>query len=142
MRISDWSSDVCSSDLLLRDEGADVRVHPARDGQEDATVARDGGMIAQHPFEAGEVCRRGMGTLDDLRQLARVATSTMLRAQRPMATMLARDTCPASSTNSQSKACICWRRAKKKAVPPTTLDSASSGSSLVVVRVMPGQSAG
>src|SRR3546814_5580125 len=58
---------------LLRDEGADVRVHPARDGQEDATVARDGGMIAQHPFEAGEVCRRGMGTLDDLRQLARVA---------------------------------------------------------------------
>src|SRR3546814_4393815 len=101
MRISDWSSDVCSSDLgsdflrrdlgiamvgdrhpegpglrtgrsphrlprrlwlagkpafidLLRDEGADVRVHPARDGQEDATVARDGGMIAQHPFEAGE----------------------------------------------------------------------------------------
>src|SRR3546814_9701616 len=107
MRISDWSSDVCSSDLLgialvgdrhpegpglrtgrsphrlprrlwlagkpafidlLRDEGADVRVHPARDGQEDATVARDGGMIAQHPFEAGEVCRRGMGTLDDLRQ--------------------------------------------------------------------------
>src|SRR3546814_5081405 len=102
MRISDWSSDVCSSDLpegpglrtgrsphrlprrlwlagkpafidLPRDEGADVRVHPARDGQEDATVARDGGMIAQHPFEAGEVCRRGMGTLDDLRQLARVA---------------------------------------------------------------------
>src|SRR3546814_15638156 len=44
---------------LLRDEGADVRVHPARDGQEGATVAREGGMSAQHPFEACEVGRLG-----------------------------------------------------------------------------------
>src|SRR3546814_6808623 len=39
MRISDWSSDVCSSDLLVRDrdlavEGADVRIGAGRFGRD------------------------------------------------------------------------------------------------------------
>ncbi len=58
---------------LIGNEPADLWVHPARDGQEDAPVRRYGGIFAQHPLEAGEACRFGMRALDDLRQLARIA---------------------------------------------------------------------
>ena len=58
---------------LIRDEAADLGMHPARDGQEDAAVRRHGRVVAQHPVEAGEVRGFGMRALDHLRQLARIA---------------------------------------------------------------------
>ena len=55
-------------------------------------------------------------TLDTF-MAGRSPTSTMFRAARPMATMLARPTCPASSTKSQSRVCSNSGREKKNAVP-------------------------
>src|SRR3546814_15493524 len=50
MRISDWSSDVCSSDLLLADEAfGRPAVHRVARGREHALVERGGGI----EFEEG-----------------------------------------------------------------------------------------
>src|SRR3546814_6130155 len=38
MRISDWSSDVCSSDLLHQSDTSVVPVHQRRDGQADRQI--------------------------------------------------------------------------------------------------------
>src|SRR3546814_6104684 len=42
MRISDWSSDVCSSDLTDADDAADTLVYTLVSGPEGATVSADG----------------------------------------------------------------------------------------------------
>src|SRR3546814_3523959 len=42
MRISDWSSDVCSSDLTDADDAADTLVYTLVSGPEGATVSEDG----------------------------------------------------------------------------------------------------
>src|SRR3546814_11279431 len=38
MRISDWSSDVCSSDLIYRDPSVTVRVERSRDTRRNSTI--------------------------------------------------------------------------------------------------------
>src|SRR3546814_5147229 len=46
MRISDWSSDACSSDLLLsRDRVDDREIALMRGGQLDARIAHDGEIV-------------------------------------------------------------------------------------------------
>src|SRR3546814_12826173 len=70
MRISDWSSDVCSSDLLLTprvelaDELAEHPLHFAVCGNDDrvgAFVARDDGGIAGRDAAAAPGAGRGRG---------------------------------------------------------------------------------
>src|SRR3546814_8653162 len=68
MRISDWSSDVCSSDLLAGDQVAVLAAHHVVGAQhfaQDEIVAgqRDGGpglVVAAH--HRGDVVRGGIGT--------------------------------------------------------------------------------
>src|SRR3546814_21166807 len=66
MRISDWSSDVCSSDLSSRDdesEGGAPQGNAARDG--------DGGRndrLSQHQADVLDQRRRGRGGGPDVRQ--------------------------------------------------------------------------
>src|SRR3546814_4425839 len=48
MRISDWSSDVCSSDLLIFDHLLD---HAAPPGDDSAVSARNDGAKAKHDSE-------------------------------------------------------------------------------------------
>src|SRR3546814_8115080 len=64
MRISDWSSDVCSSDLLAREEEdrrAIVRPSQPADGRADIIVANAAGAVApsdNEPPGAEELVRR------------------------------------------------------------------------------------
>src|SRR3546814_15123540 len=51
MRISDWSSDVCSSDLLLEDDGDGVLVLRHRDGE--LTASEEAGCLAGDSRQVG-----------------------------------------------------------------------------------------
>src|SRR3546814_10862863 len=54
MRISDWSSDVCSSDLTMnRDEAAIADILPKIFDEILVGVDRDQCRVARHPFEHG-----------------------------------------------------------------------------------------
>src|SRR3546814_6950410 len=51
MRISDWSSDVCSSDLTCRTDGGNLQPLPLREGYKLGQSARStGGMEQGHGF--------------------------------------------------------------------------------------------
>src|SRR3546814_18385030 len=59
MRISDWSSDVCSSDL--------VPARPAAVAAQDAAVGKGaGGMISRRDLIVGGLCAGGMGAASAL----------------------------------------------------------------------------
>ena len=58
---------------LVRDEAAELGVHPPGDGQQDAAVGRHRRVLAEQPVEAGEPGIPRMRALHHLRQLARVA---------------------------------------------------------------------
>src|SRR3546814_17838735 len=58
MRISDWSSDVCSSDLVIGDDGPEVsplRASPS--GIED----RGGGLVHEQPLGVGQMPTHPLG---------------------------------------------------------------------------------
>src|SRR3546814_14244924 len=55
MRISDWSSDVCSSDLVLRKQRANYEAREGRAAQDGDRVTLDfAGTIDGVPFEGGK----------------------------------------------------------------------------------------
>src|SRR3546814_3152957 len=67
MRISDWSSDVCSSDLLSRGDHRRARLYrdPARNQPDAGAVAaqsggRFGRIEPQHPLSQGLLMRAGL----------------------------------------------------------------------------------
>src|SRR3546814_20407029 len=59
MRISDWSSDVCSSDLIENHGVADVRLKWPNDLLADDRKL--GGILIEHRGEAGGACRVVVG---------------------------------------------------------------------------------
>src|SRR3546814_6900233 len=61
MRISDWSSDVCSSDLSVAIVGLDVRAHGPERGRDSLhRPRRQTGIALEHRFER----RRGQHTAE------------------------------------------------------------------------------
>src|SRR3546814_4005396 len=57
MRISDWSSDVCSSDLLLLDQGDTLRHLSLRQGGERLAVEKHAAV--SRPADAGKQFQQG-----------------------------------------------------------------------------------
>ena len=56
MRISDWSSDVCSSDLALRQAWPQAEIIVVNDGSTDATAtiaASHGAQVVSNPYSMG-----------------------------------------------------------------------------------------
>src|SRR3546814_20893918 len=78
MRISDWSSDVCSSDLRAAPLAPDKRIADALDVRPRAAIERAGaavneGKAVRRPDEGGNgfPCRAARRALDRLRQIVR-----------------------------------------------------------------------
>src|SRR3546814_17353736 len=70
MRISDWSSDVCSSDLLVglvqhRDELADLGGEVGQDGGADRLDLAAVGLAAQAKLQIGEGLREAASRIGD-----------------------------------------------------------------------------
>src|SRR3546814_19471238 len=64
MRISDWSSDVCSSDLLLADEAfGRPAVHRVARGREHALVERGGGIEFEEGVGAAAIYGTDLGLI-------------------------------------------------------------------------------
>src|SRR3546814_9636354 len=70
MRISDWSSDVCSSDLLRRHRGDDLETRPHL-GAQHRQIAGVAGMEAAPGFHVGT--RRSEEHTSELQSLMRIS---------------------------------------------------------------------
>src|SRR3546814_3482578 len=65
MRISDWSADVCSSDLFVR--AVMIIEHPAEQQHRGHPVQRAAGLLEQHAREIEPPCARGKHRLQVIR---------------------------------------------------------------------------
>src|SRR3546814_10311809 len=83
MRISDWSSDVCSSDLQA--QGYE-RVKPPLLEFEEALLTGAGAAVASQTFRLMDpVSQRMMGLRADMTpKVARIATTRLTKAPRPL----------------------------------------------------------
>jgi hypothetical protein len=81
------------------DEAADIGAHPARCGQKNSAIDRNGIVTGQEILERRLAALSGMRTLDRLRELHRITDQHDIFAQVAIATAFAIETCPAWSTN-------------------------------------------
>src|SRR3546814_10189754 len=112
MRISDWSSDVCSSDLGLHDRGGGVG---GRDGG-DTGAARTAARLAQDAGPDGHACGRTIcrdradraapPPRPGLRPLCRVEPAPALRSEE--------HTSELQSLMRPPSAVFCFKKTKKK----------------------------